>query len=140
MPQQMLMYRAGAWWARAYAPELSMGLHTADEARDGIIDITAEEVPASESIKNVTKPAIAFDSSAAQMEAFAGGEEPPHDADTGEVIEPDTNETPAQIALRKLEAAQTRGDFQALLSETPEDIRKEIGGAKLAELSDRFEN
>ena len=34
MPQQMLMYRAGSWWTRVYAPELSMGLHTADEMRD----------------------------------------------------------------------------------------------------------
>lgn len=34
IPQQMLMYRAGAWWTRAYAPELSMGLHTADEVYD----------------------------------------------------------------------------------------------------------
>lgn len=34
IPQQMLMYRAGSWWTRAYAPELSMGLHTADEIRD----------------------------------------------------------------------------------------------------------
>lgn len=34
IPQQMLMYRAGSWWTRAYAPELSMGLHTADEMRD----------------------------------------------------------------------------------------------------------
>ncbi len=34
MPQQMLMYRAGAWWTRAYAPELSMGLQTDDEQRD----------------------------------------------------------------------------------------------------------
>ena len=39
IPQQMLMYRAGAWWTRAYAPELSMGLHTAEEAYD-IIDVT----------------------------------------------------------------------------------------------------
>ncbi len=38
IPQQMLMYRAGAWWCRAYAPELSMGLQTADEVAD-IIDI-----------------------------------------------------------------------------------------------------
>lgn len=30
MPQQMLMYRAASWLVRAYAPELSMGLHTAD--------------------------------------------------------------------------------------------------------------
>jgi len=41
MPQQMLMYRAGSWWARAYAPELSMGLHTAEEIRD-IIDINPD--------------------------------------------------------------------------------------------------
>lgn len=34
MPQQMLMYRAGSWWTRAFAPELSMGLHTADEMGD----------------------------------------------------------------------------------------------------------
>lgn len=34
IPQQMLMYRAGSWWTRAYAPELSMGLHTADEMND----------------------------------------------------------------------------------------------------------
>lgn len=38
IPQQMLMYRAASWWTRAYAPELSMGLSTADEAAD-IIDI-----------------------------------------------------------------------------------------------------
>ncbi len=39
IPQQMLMYRAGAWWVRAYAPELSMGLMTADEAGD-VIELT----------------------------------------------------------------------------------------------------
>ena len=39
IPQQMLMYRAGAWWARSYAPELSMGLQTADEVMD-IIDVS----------------------------------------------------------------------------------------------------
>lgn len=34
IPQQMLMYRAGSWWTRAFAPELSMGLHTAEEVGD----------------------------------------------------------------------------------------------------------
>jgi hypothetical protein len=34
MPQQMLMYRAGAWWTRAYAPELSLGLQTTEEVLD----------------------------------------------------------------------------------------------------------
>lgn len=34
MPQQMLMYRAASWLVRAYAPELSMGLHTVEEVGD----------------------------------------------------------------------------------------------------------
>ena len=34
MPEQMLQYRAAAFWTRAYAPELSFGMHTDDEARD----------------------------------------------------------------------------------------------------------
>ncbi len=34
IPQQMLMYRAASWWTRAYAPELSMGLQTAEEMSD----------------------------------------------------------------------------------------------------------
>lgn len=44
IPQQMLMYRAGSWWVRVYAPELSMGLTTAEEARD-FIDITPDPEP-----------------------------------------------------------------------------------------------
>jgi hypothetical protein len=38
MPQQMLTYRAASFLVRAYAPELSMGLQTADE----LVDIGSE--------------------------------------------------------------------------------------------------
>ena len=34
MPEQMLMYRAASWMVRAYAPEIAMGLHSADEIED----------------------------------------------------------------------------------------------------------
>jgi len=34
IPELMLMYRAGAWWARVYCPELALGLHTTDEIED----------------------------------------------------------------------------------------------------------
>lgn len=34
MPDQMFIYRAAAFWQRAYAPEISMGLITAEEAAD----------------------------------------------------------------------------------------------------------
>ena len=42
MPQQMLMYRAAAWFVRAYAPEIAMGLHTVEELQD-IVDLPASE-------------------------------------------------------------------------------------------------
>jgi len=34
MPEQMLRYRAAAFWTRIYCPELSMGMYTADEIED----------------------------------------------------------------------------------------------------------
>lgn len=34
MPEQMLRYRAAAWFVRAYAPEIAMGLHMAEEVID----------------------------------------------------------------------------------------------------------
>lgn len=48
MPELMMQYRAGAFFQRAYAPEISMGLMSAEELHDmgkrEIIDIPAEEV------------------------------------------------------------------------------------------------
>lgn len=37
MPEQMLMYRAAAWFIRAYAPEIAMGLYTVDEIQDATV-------------------------------------------------------------------------------------------------------
>lgn len=42
MPQQMLMYRAAAWFIRAYAPEIAMGMQTAEELAD-TIDLEPEQ-------------------------------------------------------------------------------------------------
>jgi hypothetical protein len=46
IPQLMLMYRAGSWWSRVYAPELSLGLHTTDELED-MGNVTYERVQSS---------------------------------------------------------------------------------------------
>lgn len=50
MPQQMLMYRAASFFVRAYAPELAMGLPTADEVQEveearisSVVDVTSFE-------------------------------------------------------------------------------------------------
>jgi hypothetical protein len=50
MPEQMFMYRAGAWFVKAYAPELSMGIKTADELADSID--TVETAPGVYEIKD----------------------------------------------------------------------------------------
>lgn len=43
MPNQMLRYRAAAFWQRVYCPEISMGLLTAEEAEDIAVDITSAQ-------------------------------------------------------------------------------------------------
>lgn len=65
MPEQMLIYRAAAFWSRAYAPEISMGFYTKEEIEDANFEdvtndmmssdipvVTAEEAP------QVQEPAI----------------------------------------------------------------------------------
>lgn len=39
MPELMLRYRAAAWFVRAYAPEIAMGLQTVEEVRDQVITV-----------------------------------------------------------------------------------------------------
>ncbi len=36
MPEQMIRYRAAAFWTRTFAPEISLGMHTAEEVADVI--------------------------------------------------------------------------------------------------------
>ena len=43
MPDQMFVYRAAAFWQRAYAPELAMGLQTVEDL-DDVIDVTPRQV------------------------------------------------------------------------------------------------
>ncbi|EPF73812.1 hypothetical protein [Acinetobacter rudis] len=50
MPEQMLRYRAASFFGRVYAPELLMGLRSADEEQDRIIDVT----PAAEQAATAT--------------------------------------------------------------------------------------
>lgn len=58
MPEQMLMYRAASWFIRAYAPELAMGMHTAEELYD-TIDLTEDQYEVEEEIKqNANKEEI----------------------------------------------------------------------------------
>lgn len=64
MPQLMLQYRAGAFFARTYAPEIGMGLQTAEELHDvgqQVVEGTYEDVTekiAAEIAENSNKETI----------------------------------------------------------------------------------
>ena len=45
MPEQMFIYRAASFWQRQYAPELTMGMRTADEEEDAILISEVEKRP-----------------------------------------------------------------------------------------------
>jgi hypothetical protein len=52
MPEQMFRYRAASFLIRTTAPEIGMGLLTADEAEDSVIDSTC--VPRPKTIDDIT--------------------------------------------------------------------------------------
>lgn len=43
MPEQMLCYRAASFWARIYAPELSLGMQTSDEVIDTYGEVVSDK-------------------------------------------------------------------------------------------------
>lgn len=87
MPEQMFMYRAAAFWARLYAPEVSLGIHTDEEVRDvwGGTDATQPSAP--------TEPATIKQLEAELLGAPQAESEPERplqvDPDTGEVLPPE---------------------------------------------------
>lgn len=102
MPQLMLMYRSGSWWVRAYAPELSLGFHTADEITD-ILDAT----PQNDGSYRVDPLKLA----AQQLGAPA---ETPHDPGTGEILD----DTLANLRTQaELSAKGGAKEFQAFFED-----------------------
>ncbi|ACO74776.1 hypothetical protein LHK_01792 [Laribacter hongkongensis HLHK9] len=111
IPQQMLMYRAGGWWTRAFAPELSMGLQTADEAGD-IYDATPDASGTySVSMDDLHRTEASIEQQAAQEAPAAAA---PMDVDprTGEVIGNDeADHSPDELGLQDALAAIKEGDL-----------------------------
>lgn len=62
MPELMMMYRAAAFLIRTYAPEISMGLQTADELED-----THQPAPRQQSGLSAVRAAIATDAATGEI-------------------------------------------------------------------------
>lgn len=128
MPQLMLMYRAGAWWTRAYAPELSLGFQTAEETTD-IIDVTGREVQADDVLKRA-----AAQLGAPPAEAIPDAEV--IDAETGEISDKPAHavEPPLVRAARLLKMCRTREDVEALRESIAEELPDDAEKAALYDL------
>ena len=106
IPELMLRYRAASWWGRQYAPELLMGLPTADETRD-IIDITPESVT-TERAENVSRV-----SSVASKLADAATPGNPEDKDWYQqpASEPDDRQDPEEQNKTKPATEETEATW-----------------------------
>ncbi|MFV5212731.1 hypothetical protein ACLIIZ_03250 [Azonexus caeni] len=106
MPDQMFVYRAAAFWQRAYAPELGMGLQTAEEIQD-----TFGAKPMADGSFQVD---VASLKPAAEAPATTTV-----DTTTGEIIDAKPSASdPDDDALRQVEQQNAQGDFNP----TPEEI------------------
>lgn len=115
MPEQMLMYRAAAFWARVYAPETSLGMHTADE----IVDAYG---PTGESV-----PLIAKAVSAKELEDALLNHTP------AEVVPP--NRATAEVAESKVSAAddsKAEPAAEPVMNQEPTSPAEPKGGASVA--------
>lgn len=95
MPDQMFVYRSAAFWQRAYAPELGMGLQTAEDLQDTF------------DAQRGTDGTFSVDVSALKQEGEATNGPRNVDTRTGEIIDAQsaTSPDPDDEALRQVEQA-----------------------------------
>ncbi len=129
MPDQMFVYRAAAFWQRAYAPELGMGLQTVEEVAD---TYDAGRAP---------DGSFSVDVESLRSEKAAPPATSPVDTDTGEILDQQQDgalraveqagQSPAGDGGPTFEdaaAAVKAGDFD-LARELSEGERKQIDAA-----------
>lgn len=118
MPQQMFIYRSGAWWVKAYAPEISMGLMTADESHDvGDVEYREMRRDSTPPIARAQRSLSARATDAENVKPLIDDEIPErllnfpvkdeatdHDPETGEIIDPPAAEAEKPKRGRKTTA------------------------------------
>lgn len=120
MPEQMLMYRSAAFFGRLYAPDLLMGMPTADEVADGIAaeqqpDAMVLEVspnPMLEAMRAVEREA----QTAAVTSADPAEDVPPADMD------PETGEIPPPAAVAQQAQPQTDAEIPPAPAVMPPEV------------------
>lgn len=89
MPEQMLRYRAAAWFVRVYAPEIAMGLRTAEEEEDRIITVEATSADAHEmTMEDIAAPNAVPDQETPKKNGRRKEKQPDSNDDAGEITPP----------------------------------------------------
>ena len=117
MTGQMLRYRAAAWWANVYCPEIALGLITQEEALD-IEPVKAVQVePAAR-----TNQGIAPASSAAIPTAPATPAAMPWLEDGSQTQAPGPSSVPSELDVRETapSSAEIQNSFPAVAEERPQ--------------------
>jgi hypothetical protein len=133
IPDQMLIYRAAAFWSRAYAPEISMGFLTKEEAEDYVDYEEVDSAPALPSQGDIAEPSVevededAADTATEKVQAPAQAATPfpksdnPADAVTAAMKKQGTSRKTTYKAPTSVETA----DGQRVDTETGELFGKE---------------
>ena len=142
MAEQMFRYRAGAFWQRAYAPEISLGLRTVEEERDTYEAVRSSAGHYEVKIEDLQPEVIPAPTPAPTPEPIQA-EQPTESPEFTEVSEPEINpaaETAAEL-IRDLESCDTkeevaaigkRDEYQTLKRDHPDEFKSVSKAAKAA--------
>lgn len=135
MPEQMLRYRAASFFGRVYAPELLMGLRSAEEEQDRIIDVTPDTATVSvqHDLAAVKKQILQaktldeLDTIAADIEQYSDKEK----AELDKLLNAQYKKY-SEAATTKKTKAQPKAAEETVIEDTPTET---TGGVVHAELN-----
>lgn len=130
MPALMFMYRSAAFWTRVYAPELSLGMQTAEEVQDVYATTTVSE-PRSADVADLQKRLQDRAQAAIGHDPAAVIE---HDAPTTV----DTSTGAIEIDTKKLRAAMHMAESVEALDELAADISMIADADDKAEVNELY--
>ena len=107
---QMLRYRAAAFWTRAYAPELALGMQTSEEIYDVEIDPEAEAKAKAKTIARVE-----------ELRQIMEGANPPPVEEPGLYFEVGPGEDPEE-ELHKIILEEMAAECEDEAAELPDDM------------------
>ncbi len=134
MPEQMLRYRAASFFGRVYAPELLMGLRSAEEEQDRIIDVTpdANVVSVQQDLSAVKKQILQaktldeLDAIAADIEQYSDKEK----AELDKLLNAQYKKY-SEAATTKKTKAQPKATEETVIDDAPTETSGEVVHAEL---------